>query len=81
MRATRLADGRSLRLFSVIDDYNRESLGIEIGFWLPPNMGGLPLQRRRWRSLCMMRGSLAFIIIGEALINYFSVVPAQAATQ
>ncbi len=30
-----LADGRSLRLFNVIDDYNREGLGIEVGFSLP----------------------------------------------
>lgn len=30
-----LADGRSVRLFNVIDDYNREGLGIEIDFSLP----------------------------------------------
>jgi putative transposase len=30
-----LADGRSLRLFNVIDDYNREGLGIEVGLSLP----------------------------------------------
>lgn len=30
-----LADGRSYRLFNVIDDYNREGLGIEIDFSLP----------------------------------------------
>jgi putative transposase len=30
-----LADGRSFRLFNVIDDYNREGLGIEIDFSLP----------------------------------------------
>ncbi|MFZ6659183.1 IS3 family transposase, partial [Undibacterium sp. TJN19] len=27
-----LADGRSIRLFNVIDDYNREGLGIEVDF-------------------------------------------------
>ena len=30
-----LADGRSFRAFNVIDDYNREGLGIEIDFSLP----------------------------------------------
>ncbi len=30
-----LSDGRSLRLFNVIDDYSREALGIEIDFSLP----------------------------------------------
>ena len=30
-----LQDGRSFRLFNVIDDYNRESLGIEIDLSLP----------------------------------------------
>jgi len=29
------ADGRSIRLFNVIDDFNREALGIEVGFSLP----------------------------------------------
>lgn len=30
-----LANGRSIRLFNVIDDYNREDLGIEVDFSLP----------------------------------------------
>lgn len=30
-----LADGRNFRLFNVIDDFNREALGIEIDFSLP----------------------------------------------
>ncbi len=30
-----LADGRSYRLFNVIDDFNREGLGIEVDFSLP----------------------------------------------
>ncbi len=30
-----LGDGRSFRAFNVIDDYNREGLGIEIDFSLP----------------------------------------------
>ena len=30
-----LEDGRCFRLFNVIDDFNREALGIEIDFSLP----------------------------------------------
>ena len=30
-----LADGRSYRLFNVIDDFKREGLAIEAGFSLP----------------------------------------------
>ncbi len=30
-----LQDGRSIRLFNVIDDFNREALGIEVDFSLP----------------------------------------------
>ena len=30
-----LADGRTFRLFNVIDDFNREGLGIEVDFSLP----------------------------------------------
>ena len=30
-----LRDGRSLRTFNVIDDFNREGLGIDVGLSLP----------------------------------------------
>ena len=30
-----LSDGRSIRLFNVIDDFNREALGIDVDFTLP----------------------------------------------
>ncbi len=30
-----LSDGRSIRLFNVVDDFNREKLGIEVDFSLP----------------------------------------------
>ena len=30
-----LCDGRSIRTFNVLDDYNREALGIEVDFSLP----------------------------------------------
>ena len=33
--ADRLADGRAFRLLNVLDDFNREGLGIEIDFSLP----------------------------------------------
>jgi putative transposase len=33
----KLEDGRNLRLFNVIDDFNREALGIEVDFSLPSN--------------------------------------------
>ena len=32
--ADRLADGRAFRLLNVLDDYNREGLGIEVDFSL-----------------------------------------------
>lgn len=32
-----LSDGRSYRLFNVIDDFNREGLGIEVDLSLPAN--------------------------------------------
>ncbi len=31
----KLEDGRNLRLLNVIDDFNREALGIEVDFSLP----------------------------------------------
>lgn len=33
--ADRLADGRRFRLLNVLDEFNRESLGIEVDFSLP----------------------------------------------
>ena len=33
--ADRLADGRQVRLLNVLDDFNREGLGIEVDFSLP----------------------------------------------
>ena len=30
-----LSDGRCVRLFNVIDDFNREALGIDVDFSLP----------------------------------------------
>jgi hypothetical protein len=39
----RLEDGRILRLFNVIDDFNREALGIEVDFLLPSDRVIRPL--------------------------------------
>ncbi len=33
--ADRLGDGRAFRLLNVLDDFNREGLGIEVDFALP----------------------------------------------
>ena len=33
--ADRLEDGRQFRLLNVLDDFNREGLGIEVAFSLP----------------------------------------------
>ena len=33
--ADRLGDGRAFRLLNVLDDFNREGLGIEVNFSLP----------------------------------------------
>ncbi len=33
--ADQLADGRSIRTLNVLDDFNREGLGIEVDFSLP----------------------------------------------
>ncbi len=35
LMADRLADGRQFRLLNVLDDFNREGLGIEVDFSLP----------------------------------------------
>ena len=46
-----LADGRSIRLINVIDDYNREGLGIEVDFSLPSEWGIRSLDRIiEWRG-------------------------------
>lgn len=46
-----LADGRSIRLFNVIDDFNREGLEIEVGFSLPSERVIRSLERiMKWRG-------------------------------
>ena len=47
----KLEDGRNLRLFNVIDDFNREALGIEVDFSLPSERGIRVLKQIiSWRS-------------------------------
>lgn len=46
-----LSDGRSIRLFNVIDDFNREGLDIEVGFSLPSERVIRSLERIiEWRG-------------------------------
>jgi putative transposase len=46
-----LSDGRSFRLLNVIDDFNREALGIEVGFSLPSERVIRSLKQLiRWRG-------------------------------
>ena len=46
-----LADGRSIRTFNVIDDYNREGLSIEVDFSLPTDRVIRALERvMEWRG-------------------------------
>jgi putative transposase len=46
-----LSDGRSIRLFNVIDDFNREGLGIEVDFSLPSERVIRSLEQiMEWRS-------------------------------
>ncbi len=49
--ADRLADGRQFRLLNVLDDFNREGLGIEVDFSLPAERVILSLDRIiEWRG-------------------------------
>lgn len=49
--ADQLADGRSFRTYNVIDDFNREGLGIEVDFSLPAERIIRPLnQVIDWRG-------------------------------
>ena len=57
-----LADGRTFRLFNVIDDFNREALGIEVDFSLPSERVIRSLEQIiEWRGLlgcCRFHGHL-----------------------
>lgn len=51
-----LSDGRSVRLFNVIDDFNREALCIEVDFFLPASR-----VKRALKQVIAWRGKLAVI--------------------
>jgi len=49
--ADQLADGRSIRTLNVLDDFNREGLGIEVDFLLPAERVARSLNRIiEWRG-------------------------------
>ena len=52
-----LSNGRSIRLCNVIDDFNREALGIEVDFSLPSERGIRSLEQIiAWRGRpCVIR--------------------------
>ena len=50
-RHDQLSDGRSYRLLDIIDDFNREGLGIEVDFSLPAERVNRSLERNfEWRG-------------------------------
>lgn len=46
-----LSDGRSYRLFNVIDDFNREGLGTEVDLSLPAERVVRALEIIEWRGV------------------------------
>jgi len=48
-KADQLADGRPIRALNVLDDFNREGLGIEVDFSLPAERAR-PLSSDQWRT-------------------------------
>jgi putative transposase len=53
--AHQLADGRFFRTLNVLDDFNREGLGIEVGFSLPAERVARSLSRiMEWRGKTAM---------------------------
>ena len=57
-----LSDGRTFRLFNVIDDFNRQGLGIEADFSPPPakmirSLEQIMLWRRRPQAIRCDNGS------------------------
>ena len=63
----RLADARAIRTLNVIDDYNREALGIEVGFSLPA-----ACVIRTLEKIIQWRGKPAALRRGKALKSMLS---------
>jgi putative transposase len=66
-----LTDGRTLRLFNIIDDFNREALGIEVDFSLPSERVIRSLnQVIKWRGTPkVLRCDDGSVYISETLIE------------
>ena len=67
-----LQDGRSIRLFNMIDDFNREALGIEVDFSLPSERVVRSLdQIITWRGkLCVIRAHYGPELISGRLMEW-----------
>ena len=70
--ADRLADGRQFRLLNVLDDFNREGLGIEVDFSLPAERVVRSLnQIIEWRGTPrVLRCDNGLELVGAALMNW-----------
>jgi Integrase core domain. len=67
-----LADGRKLRTFNVLDDYNREGLGIEVDLSLPSARVIRSLEQIiEWRGKpAAIRCDNGPELVAETLINW-----------
>ena len=67
-----LEDGRSIRLFNVIDDFNREALGIEVDFSLPSERVVRSLdQIIAWRGKpCVIRADNGPELVSSRLMEW-----------
>jgi putative transposase len=67
-----LEDGRSIRLFNVIDDFNREALGIEVEFSLPSERVVRSLdQIIAWRGKpCVIRADNGPELVSSRLMEW-----------
>jgi len=70
--ADRLADGRRFRLLNVLDDFNREGLGIEVDFSLPSErVVRFPNQIIEWRGKpCSIRVDNGLEYVSSTLMNW-----------
>jgi len=67
-----LEDGRSIRLFNVIDDFNREALGIDVDFSLPSERVMRSLdQINSWRGKpCVIRADNGSELVSSRLMEW-----------
>ena len=70
--ADRLEDGRQFRLLNVLDDFNREGLGIEVDFSLPAERVIRSLnQIIEWRGNSLMSRALRCSKSRSATLEFF----------